>query len=259
MPVTRLLLVLATLLACLVGCDNRSTKPSVAAQATPAQAEPAPASQPIEIDVYTDLVCPWCFIGTEVLDRAIEKSSVGPRVVLRHKSFLLNPDTPAEGIDVVSYLREKTGREPTEMFSRVEGVAQRNGIALDLSKQPRMYRTIHAHALLRNAENRGTQRALERAFFRAYFVEGKDLTDMNNLVAIAAQHGFTEEEARRIANDPAELDAVRAEAREASMRGVRGVPFFVFPDGRTLSGAQPEEAFRAALEQAASASPSASP
>ena len=240
-------LVLATLLALLPACDGpRTQQPSA-----PAVPEPAPVAQPLVVDVYTDLVCPWCFIGTEVLDRAIASSSVGARVVLRHQSFLLNPDTPAEGIDVAGYLRAKTGREPAEMFGRVEAAAQKNGISLDLSKQPRMYPTIKAHALLRRAGERGTQRALERALFRGYFLEGKDFTDLNVLVAVAAQHGFTEEEARRIVEDPAELDAVRAESREASMRGVRGVPFFVFPDGRTLSGAQSEETLRAAIEQAA--------
>ena len=251
MPVTRPFAVLATL-ALLAGCDSRSQAPSIPSQGAPAQAEPAPIAQPLVVEVYTDLVCPWCFIGTEALDRAIASSSVGRRVVLRHKSFLLNPDTPAEGIDVASYLREKTGREPSAMFSRVEAVARANGIELDLSKQPRMYPTIHAHALLRNAEKRGTQRALERALFRGYFLEGKDFTNLDTLVAVAAQHGFTEEEARRIVQDPAELSAVREEAREASMRGVRGVPFFAFPGGRTLSGAQSEDVLRAALEQAAS-------
>lgn len=247
----RLLLVIATLLALLPACDARRPEPSV-----PASSEPAPTSQPLVVEVYTDLVCPWCFIGTEALDRAIASSSVGPRVVLRHRSFLLNPDTPDEGVDVVAYLRAKTGREPAEMFGRVESVARQNGIPLDLSKQPRIYRTIGAHALLRRADERGTQRALERALFRAYFLEGKDFTDVNALVAVATQHGFTEEEARRIATDPAELAAVREESREGAMRGVRGVPFFVFPGGRTLSGAQSEETLRAALEQAAAAAAS---
>ena len=244
--VTRLFLAFALLLTSLAACDSRRAEPS-----GPAAPASAPVSQPIVVDVYTDLVCPWCFIGTERLDRVIAASELGPRVVVRHHAFLLNPDTPAEGIDVAAYLRAKTGREPAEMFGRVEAVARASGIALDLSRQPRLYSTIGAHALLRRAGERGAQRALERALFRAYFLDGTDLTNLSALISIAAQHGFSEDEARRIAEDPSELAAVREETQQGAARGVRGVPFFVFPGGRTLSGAQSEETLRAALAEAA--------
>lgn len=232
----------------LAGCEGRRAEPAPPASAS------ARAEAPLVVDVYTDLVCPWCFLGTERLDHAVASSGLGARVVLRHHAFLLQPDTPDEGMDIATYLRAKTGREPAELFGRVEAAARESGIALDLSKQPRTYPTARAHALLRRAAERGTQRALERALFRAYFLEGTDLTKTSALVAIAAQHGFTEDEARRIVDDPGELGAVRAEAEESSRRGVRGVPFFVFPGGRSLSGAQSEQTLRAELARAARAS-----
>lgn len=206
---------------------------------------------PIVVDVYTDLVCPWCFIGTERLDRAIAASGLGERVVVRHRAFLLLPDTPDEGTDVRAYLQAKTGRDPTEMFQRVETVARESGIQLDLAKHPRLYPTIRAHALLRRAAERGNERALERALFRAYFLDGTDLTNVSTLVALATQHGFSEAEARRIVSDPAELAAVRNEARQARARGISSVPHFVFPNGRTLSGTQSEPALVAALTESA--------
>jgi predicted DsbA family dithiol-disulfide isomerase len=229
-------------------CEGRRAEPRpTAVSAGPVDVTTAP----VVVEVYTDLVCPWCFIGTERLDRAIAASGLGARVVVRHRAFLLQPDTPDEGTDIRAYLRAKTGREPTEMFQHVEAVAKESGIDLDLSRQPRLYPTVRAHALLRRAADAGAQRALERALFRTYFLEGRDLTDLSALVGVATQHGFSDAEARRIVQDPAELAAVREEAQQAGARGVRGVPFFVFPGGRTLSGAQSEATLLAALKEGA--------
>lgn len=248
MQVSRWLVVLSSFAVLLAACESRRAEPAPTASAS------ASTEAPIVVDVYTDLVCPWCFIGTERLDGAVASSGLSARVVLRHHAFLLHPETPDEGTDIGAYLRAETGREPAEAFRRVEAVARESGIALDLSKQSRLYPTARAHALLRHAADRGTQRPLERALFRAYFLAGTDLTNTAALVAIATQHGFTAEEAERIVEDPRELVAVRAEAQESARRGVRGVPFFVFPGGRSLSGAQSEETLRAALAQATQAS-----
>jgi predicted DsbA family dithiol-disulfide isomerase len=245
MPLPRRLLLFAVLT---VACEKRLEEPSPTAAP---QRGPEPSATPIVVEVYTDLVCPWCFIGTERLDRAIAASGLATRVIVRHRAFLLQPDTPDEGIDIRAYLQAKTGREPTEMFRHVEAVAKQSSIPLDLSKQPRLYPTIRAHALLRRAAERGTDRALERALFRTYFLEHSDLTTVSTLVTLATHHSFTEAEARRIINDPADLTAVREEARQATARGITGVPYFIFPGGRTLSGAQSEQALLAALTESA--------
>lgn len=208
---------------------------------------PPPPAQPIVVEVYADMVCPWCFVGTDRLDQAVAQSGLGNRVVIQHKTFLLNADTPAEGIDVAQMLRAKTGREPAELFARVEAFAKESGIPLDLSKQPRQYSTVRGHALLRHAAKKGTQRGLEQALFRANFLEGKNISDEATLISLATPHGFTAAEVTRIVNDVQELAAVRAEAQAASSAGVTGVPFFVFPGGQKLSGAQPTETLRQAL------------
>lgn len=218
----------------------------------PVAAATQTSEQPLVVEVYTDLVCPFCFIGTERLDRAIAASGLGDRVVVRHRSYLLRPDTPPEGIDIQAYLRQRTGRDPSESWGRIEAMARQSGIDdLDLSKQRINPPTVYAHALLRAAENRGTQRDIERALYRAHFIEAVNISDPSVLASIATAHGFTEDEARRVVSDPAELTAVRRESEEGARRGVRGVPFFVFPNGETLSGAQSEATLLGFLERSA--------
>lgn len=241
----RISLTLVTLGALLVGCQRSASEP-VGSAATPTDAKP------LVVEVYSDVVCPFCFIGTERLDRAIASSGLEGRVEVRHRTYLLNPDVPDEGINVREYLRARTGREPS--FGPVEAMARESGIPLDLSKQERSYSTVAAHVLLRHAEKKGTQRALEQALYRAHFLEAANVSDVEVLVRVASAHGFTADEVRRLASDPTERAAVRREADEATRRGVRGVPYFVFPDGSVLHGAQSEVKMQAALESAANAS-----
>jgi predicted DsbA family dithiol-disulfide isomerase len=220
-----------------------------AACSRPAAPEaPVVAQKTAVVDVYTDLVCPWCFIGTERLDQAIAQSGV--KVELRHHAFLLNPDVPPDGIDVAQHLRD-LGRDPSQAFAQVEAFAHQSGIALDLSKQPRMHSTAFGHALLAAAAAKGTQRALERDLFRAHFMESKNIADAQVLTELAQRHGFTADEVETILQDANAQASVRREAQEASSQGVRGVPFFIFGNGQRFSGAQSVETIRAALEASA--------
>ena len=114
------------------------------------------------VELYADIVCPWCFIGSARLDRVLA-AWVGEAEVI-HRAFLLRPDAPAEGIDVPEMLRQRTGRDPKQLFASAEAAARESGLALDLSKQPRMFPTARAHTLLRHAEEKKTQHArLRRA------------------------------------------------------------------------------------------------
>ena len=117
----------------------------------------------IKVDVFTDTVCPWCLVGSVRLDKAIAALPADVEVEVENHPFYLNPDTPAEGIVVADMLREKYGRDPKEMWARVEGEAHTSGIPLDLSKQPRSYPTQKGHTLVRLAKAKGTQHALANA------------------------------------------------------------------------------------------------
>lgn len=203
----------------------------------------------MEIDVFSDVVCPWCLIGTARLERVL--ADMKRDAVIRFHPFLLRPDTPSEGIDIHRDLRRKYGASLDQIWERLHAMAKEMGIALDLSKQPRTYPTVRAHTLIRHASEKGTQRALARALFDAYFLDAKNISDVEVLVTVAEKHGFTADEARALLADDAELEATRREANEAGELGIRGVPLFVFDGKVAISGAQPESAFREAIARSA--------
>lgn len=210
----------------------------------------------IQIDVVTDIVCPWCFIGVVRLHKVLAENGIPARVV--HHPFFLDPSVPPEGIDVAEKLRKRFGGDPSAMFARVEAEARKSGIALDLSKQPRQRPTAAAHTLIRHALDKGTQDALATALFEAHFMAARNVADPDVLVEIGTQHGFTADEARRIVTDPAELEITRQDAAAAAEGGISGVPFFVFNRRLALSGCQPEDVFEQALAQAAGTNAEAS-
>lgn len=203
---------------------------------------------PVRIDIVSDIVCPWCLIGTERLARALESSGVKAELV--HHPFLLRPDTPEAGLDLREELRAKYGADPQALFARVEAAARDSGIALDLSRQGRQYPTVRAHTLLRHAGPKGTQETLARALFEAHFHEGKNVSDPEELRRIARAHGFSDAETTRLVEDEQELELTRQEADAARQQGIQGVPFFVFNQRFALSGAQPEAVFVEALRRA---------
>jgi predicted DsbA family dithiol-disulfide isomerase len=204
----------------------------------------------LKIDVFTDVVCPWCLIGSVRLDKAIAGLPADVEVEVENHPFYLDPDTPEEGVVVAEMLQQKYGREPKVMWARPEAEARKSGITLDLSKQPRMFPTAKAHTIARLAKSRGTQHALANAIAEAYFLEQKQINDDDVLVELAVQHGFERDEARRLINDPQELAITEQLAISAAQQGISGVPFFIFDEKFAMSGAQPQEMFERALEQA---------
>jgi predicted DsbA family dithiol-disulfide isomerase len=201
---------------------------------------------PLTVDFVSDVVCPWCLIGLTRLEQALD----GADVELRMRPFQLDASTPPEGVDLRERLRARYDVDPEKMFSRVEQTARESGIPLDFAKVRRWPSTLKAHALVGAAAEKGAQLALGRALFRAYFLEGRDVGEDATLLEIAAAHGFTRGDAAKIIGDEDALAAVRAEAGGLSAQGITGVPFTVFGGRLAVSGAQPVDAFRQALERA---------
>jgi predicted DsbA family dithiol-disulfide isomerase len=201
----------------------------------------------MQIQVFSDVVCPWCFIGTVRLDRAL--AATGIDAAVSYRPFLLAPDTPPGGFNIPEYLRRKYGADPRPLQQRAEAEARKSGLDLDLTRQPMSYPTAAAHTLIRHAGPKGTQRALVRALFVSYFQEARNISAPEVLAPLAAQHGFSAEEATALIADPAELATTHREIEDAYALGVQGVPFFVLDDAVALSGAQPEEVFRQLLEE----------
>lgn len=201
---------------------------------------------PLKIDFVSDLVCPWCLIGLRRLELALKSTGVEADVELH--PFLLDPSAPPEGHDLRQQLRRKFG-DPEPLFRRVEAVARADGIPLDYARVQRAPSTLAAHTLIRAARARGTQLALGRALFAAYFLEGRDLSDPAELASVAGPFAFTPDEVRAIVSDPAELDATRAEVAAWSARGVSGVPLTLVGGRRAIPGAQPLPLFERALRE----------
>jgi predicted DsbA family dithiol-disulfide isomerase len=208
----------------------------------------APPRSRLRIEIVSDVVCPWCLIGTRRLELALGATGVADADVV-FRPFLLEPAMPPGGADLRDRLRRKYG-DPEAMFARVEAAARQSGIALDFAKVRRAVSTVRAHTLLRHARARGTQAALAKGLFGAYFLEGQDVSDGAVLAALATRHGFGEAEATRLFTDDAELERTRAEAAEAARLGVGGVPFTVVAGRHAVAGAQPVEVFRQAIERA---------
>lgn len=208
----------------------------------------------LAIDVVSDVVCPWCLIGVRRLERALE-AFPDLRAEIRFHPFLLDPSTPDEGVDLRERLRAKYGVAPERMFASVEAAARESGIPLDFAKVTRSVPTTRAHTLLRRAIDKGTQRALKRALLDAYFLEGRDVGGIDELVAIASDHGFDPDEARALLRDDAELRRTRDEAAAVAAQGIGGVPFFVFAERLAFSGAQPVETMKKVIARALEESP----
>lgn len=206
----------------------------------------------LTVDLFSDVVCPWCFVGSERLERVLAR--LDRPVTVTHHPFMLDPNTPPEGTDIPSMLQRKYGVDPRRLWARVEAEGRKADLDLDLSKQRTSWPTARAHTLIRHALDKGTQRALVRALFQANFLEARNISDPAVLADVAGPHGFTAEEVTRLVNDPAELETTRQEAEEAPASGIHGVPFFVFNQRLAVNGAQPEEILQEAIARALSGS-----
>ncbi len=206
----------------------------------------------LKIDVFTDVVCPWCLVGSARLDQALAGLPDDIEVVVENHPFYLDPNVPPEGVDVGQMLQEKYGRDPKEMWARVEGEAAKAGVTLDLSKQPRMFNTAKAHTITRLSKPNGNQHELANAIADAYFLEHRQINDDNVLADIAVEFGWDRGDALDAINDENELSITAQLATSAAQQGIQGVPFFVFAEKYALSGAQPDEVFAQALEKSIS-------
>jgi predicted DsbA family dithiol-disulfide isomerase len=193
----------------------------------------------MRIDIYSDTVCPWCYLGKRRFDVAVAaRPHFEPRVTWR--PFELNPDLPADGVDRAAYLAARVG--DAERVAAVHAELQRQGEAsgidfrFDLIR--RMPNTRRSHLLIAHAARSGLQAAVKERIMRAYFEEGCDVGDTEELVRLAAEVGLSERAARSALVLRSGQDGVIAAERHAGVLGITGVPTFVFDGQYTVSGAQ---------------------
>jgi predicted DsbA family dithiol-disulfide isomerase len=205
----------------------------------------------LRIDVFSDLGCPWCFIGERRLDRALE-GHPDLEVEWRWRPFLLQPDLPKQGMPFRPFIEAKFGsRDRVQaMFDHITAVGAGDGLAFDFSRVANAPNTVDAHRLVLWAEPQGRQREMARALFRAYFAEGRDLTNPDTLAQAAGEAGLDATAARAWLLGSDGIAQVDASVQEAMRLGITGVPFYVFQGKWAVSGAQPPEAFEQAIETA---------
>jgi predicted DsbA family dithiol-disulfide isomerase len=220
---------------------------------------PAPDAD-VVVDIVSDVVCPWCYIGKRKLESALTELQArepGLAILRRWHPFQLNPDLPADGVARAAYLEAKFGGKAraAEIYARVRAAGMDVGIPFDFDRIERQPNTLDAHRLITWAQNRGDAKAtdaLVEQLFRAYFIDGRVLTDTEQLVSIARDAGFPEGEARAMLGSDAIRSEVEAEDREARSVGISGVPFFIFNGKTAVSGAHEPAALLEAIAAARS-------
>ncbi len=211
----------------------------------------------MRIDVWADLVCPWCYLGKRRLEQALRDAGLGERVQVVTRSFELDPTLPpGEVFDQAELLMRKYRRSETQvhaMMTRLEQLAAQDGLTMRLVGG-KAGNTFAAHRLVHLGRARGREEAVLERLYRAHFTEQRSIFDTAALVALAGEAGLDPGEARRVLEGDDYAEAVRAEAAQAAALGAGGVPFFVFDGRYAVSGAQPPELLREVLEEALAAS-----
>ncbi len=199
----------------------------------------------IKVEVVSDVVCPWCFIGKRRMEKAM--SALGPdyTFTVSFSPFELNPQMPPEGRNQKEYLAAKFGDETRyeQITQHVTGVAAGEGLQFDFANQHVSPNTFDAHRLIWLAAKEGVQPAVKEALMSAYFEKGIDLSQKENLVQVAASAGLNRTKALALLNSKEGMEEVRQAQQRNYQRKISGVPFFIINDQYGLSGAQPTEVF----------------
>jgi len=207
----------------------------------------------VRVDVISDCVCPWCYVGKRRLDEAIEKVADRMEVQVVWHPFQLDPRIPPEGREWEAYARERFGslERLREIHRRLIDVGEEVGIPFAFEKVEKAVNTLAAHRLLAIALEAGKQHEMVERIFAANFVEGRDIGELETLASIAGEAGMDREEVLRALQEGRNADEVDRELDAAMQIGVQGVPFFIVGGRLAVHGAQPAEVLVEVLERVA--------
>jgi predicted DsbA family dithiol-disulfide isomerase len=208
----------------------------------------------IQIEVISDVVCPWCYIGKRRLEQALARlreAPGAPQVNVAWRPFQLNPGLPEAGVDRAQYVQAKFGAAAEQVYGRVRAVGRSVGIDFAFESIARQPNTLAAHQLIAAALIEDCQDQVVEALFRGYFLEGADLTQRATLVSLAQRAGMAADRAGACLDDANQREAALDADRIARELGVEGVPFFVFDRRLAVSGAQDPEVLLQAIERVA--------
>ena len=205
----------------------------------------------IHIEVYSDVVCPWCYVGKRRLERAVATSQSSSPIGIVWRPFQLNPTMPEKGMDRKTYLEAKFGSLDAfrQMEARIQaaGAEERIGFAFD--RVARTSNTFLAHRLIWYAEREGCQDAAVESLFRGYFEEGADIGTVSALASLAERAGLNGDAVQRFLQSDEGKEEVHDEEAAGHRLGIRGVPYFVLNQSHSFSGAQPAAVFVSAIEK----------
>jgi len=206
----------------------------------------------MRVDIVSDAICPWCFIGKRRFERALADMPAGTLEV-GWRPFQLNPDMPREGMERAAYLKAKFGdARGGRGYDAITEAGREEGIAFDFTAIKRTPNTLDAHRLIRYAGAQGRQDPTVEALFRAYFTAGSDIGDRTVLATIAGEAGLDRDAAATYLASETDIAEVRAEDDFARQVGIHGVPCFIFERKYAISGAQQPDVFRQVIEKVAS-------
>jgi predicted DsbA family dithiol-disulfide isomerase len=207
----------------------------------------------VKVDIYSDVACPWCYIGQARFERALREFEGPEHIEVCYRPYQLDPRAPMDAEPMYDYLARRFGAQARAMAAHVIGIAQGEGLAMDYDRGLTV-NTLNAHRLLTLAEReRGAevQRALMGRLFEAHFAEGKDVGDPRVLAELAADVGLDQDATRNYLESDQGTREVREEIAAAQRLGVSAVPTYVFDEKYIVEGAQPTELFVQALDQIA--------
>ena len=206
----------------------------------------------LKIDFVSDVSCPWCAIGLASLEKALGRLAGEIDAELHFQPFELNPEMGPDGQSMVEHIAEKYGSTPAQIESNQEMIRARGaevGFQFDMGKRQRIYNTFDAHRLLHWAHAEGKQSALKHALFTAYFTNGRNVSDPEVLVDVAASVGLDPERARQILAGNEYAQEVRQREHFYVERGIHAVPAVVINGRHLVQGGQPVEAFEDVLRR----------
>jgi predicted DsbA family dithiol-disulfide isomerase len=208
------------------------------------------ANEILTIDVVSDVVCPWCYLGEKRLEAALAGES--EPVVVRWRPYQLDPTIPKGGVDREEYMAKKFGKSGRlqSIHDNLARLGAEVGVPFAFDRIERSPNTLDAHRLIRWSASAGVQERVVDRLFNAYFVEGRDIGDRTVLIEIAAECGLDAELVKRFLAEDADADLVRQEIEQAQAMGVSGVPFFIFAGRIGVPGAQEPSVLRQAMTQA---------
>ncbi len=209
-------------------------------------------TKPLQIDIVSDVVCPWCYIGKKRIEDALKLASDVP-VDVHWRPFFLNPWVPREGISRDEYLTAKFGSPEAYkgIAGRVAQAAADEGLQYNTGLVKRQPNTIDSHRLIHWADAEGKAAQMKQRLMELYFRDGGDLTDVNVLVQAAKDVGMDADSIRQRLGTDEDVALISAQAKDASDKGISGVPTFVLANKYAISGAQPAEQLAKAIRQVA--------